>query len=79
MKETIRISENDYIFFDAENAGTIYLPTILAFDLSPEEGRDIFIIKIINLITPPWCFWPDRIGDRTGFVRWFHSDSRGMI
>ena len=79
MKDVVRINENDYIFFDVESTGDLYLPRIVAFDLSPEDDRDVFIIKIINLVNPPWCMWPNRVGDRTGFTRWFSSGSRCVV
>jgi hypothetical protein len=79
MKEVIRIYNKDHIFFDAESTGNLYLPRIIAFDLSPENGEDVFIIKIINLVTPHWVMWPDRIDDRTGYVRWFRSSDGAIV
>jgi hypothetical protein len=79
MKDIVRISQNNYIFFDSENMGDLYLPRIVAFDLSPEDERDIFIVKIINLVTPNWCIHPDNIGQRSGFPRWFSNNSKCII
>lgn len=79
MKEIIRLRGTDDVFFDTEDSGNLYLPRIVAFDLSPEDDKDVFIIKIINLVTPHWVMWPDRINDRVGFVRWFRSDAGNIV
>jgi hypothetical protein len=76
MKDVIRIGEAEYIFFDTEGVSSLYLPRIIALDLTPEEGKDIFIVKIINLVNPRWVAWPHRIGERTGYVRWFRGCDR---